>query len=167
MTLFGWSSLSAVLLAGGGVLTYAQRARPSSASDFPIERAAWLAGCFEMRLGTRLVEEVRMGVRGGSMLGMGRTSTPQGLEEYELTLIAERNGGLVYEAHPSGQPAAVFKANAVTGDSVIFAAPEHDYPQIVGYAKAGKDSVIAWIDGTAGGKRKRVAFPYRRVPCPM
>ena len=41
------------------------------------------------------------------------------------------------------------------------------YPQIVGYAKAGKDSVVAWIDGTAGEKRKRVAFPYRRVPCPM
>jgi uncharacterized protein DUF6265 len=162
-----WLSLTAVLLAGGGVLTYAQRARPSSARDSPIERIGWLAGCFEMRSGTRVVEEVRMGVRAGSMLGMGRTSTPQGLKEYELTLIAERDGGLVYEAHPSGQPAAVFKANVVTSDSVIFAAPEHDYPQIVGYARAGKDSVIAWIDGTAGGKRKRVAFPYRRVPCPM
>ena len=41
------------------------------------------------------------------------------------------------------------------------------YPQIVGYAKAGKDSVVAWIDGTAGEKRKRVAFPYRRVPRPV
>jgi hypothetical protein len=120
-----------------------------------------------MRSGTRVVEEVRMGIRGGSMLGRGRTSTPQGLEEYELTLIAERDRGLVYEAHPSGQPPAVFKARLATSDSVVFAAPEHDYPQIVGYAKAGKDSVVAWIDGTAGGKRKRVAFPYRRVPCPM
>jgi hypothetical protein len=120
-----------------------------------------------MRLGTRVVEEVRMLVRGGSMLGMGRTTSSRGLEEYELTLIAERDGGLVYEAHPSGQPAAVFKATVVTSDSVVFAAPEHDYPQIVGYAKAGKDSVVAWIDGTAGGKRKRVAFPYRRVPCLM
>ena len=52
------------------------------------------------------------------------------------------------------------------GDRVTLAAPEPDYPQIVGYAKAGKDSVVAWIDGIAGGKRKRVGFPYKRVPCP-
>jgi hypothetical protein len=55
----------------------------------------------------------------------------------------------------------------VTPDSVVFAAPEHDYPQFVGYAKMGNDSVLAWIDGTNGGKRKRVSFPYRRLPCPM
>jgi hypothetical protein len=134
-----WLSLTAVLLAGGGVQTYAQVVRPGSARNSPIEGVGWLAGCFEMRSGSRIVEEVRMGVRGGSMLGMGRTSTPRGLEEYELTLIAERDGGLVYEAHPSGQPAAVFKASVATSDSVIFVAPEHDYPQMVGYAKAGID----------------------------
>jgi uncharacterized protein DUF6265 len=161
-----WLSLTAALLASG-TLTHAQSPRPGLAKNVPIERVGWLAGCFEMRSGNRVVEEVRMGVRGGSMLGMGRTTTPQGLVEYELTLIAERDGGLVYEAHPSGQAGAVFKASVVTTDSVVFAAPEHDYPQMVGYAKAGTDSVLAWIDGTNGGRRKRVAFPYRRVPCLM
>ena len=68
-----------------------------------------LAGCFEMNRGTSVVEEVRLGARGGSMLGMGRTTSAKGLVEYELTLIAERDGGLVYEAHPSGQPPAVSK----------------------------------------------------------
>lgn len=162
-----WLSLTAALFAGGGLLTYAQRTRPTPGSDSPLERIGWLAGCFEMRSEKRLVEEVRMGVRGGSMLGMGRTSSAQGLEEYELTLIVERDGGLVYEAHPSSQPAAVFKASIISSDSAVFTAPEHDYPQVVGYSKAGPDSVVAWIDGTAGGRRKRVAFPYRRVPCPM
>ena len=110
----------------------------------------------------------RHGVRAtfSDAVGMGRTTTPKGLAEYELTLIAERDGGLVYEAHPSGQPPAVFKARVVSPDSVVFVAPEHDYPQEVGYARAGNDAVLAWIDGSIAGKRKRVSFPYRRSSCP-
>lgn len=50
-------------------------------------------------------------------------------------------------------------------DSVVFAAPEHDYPQIVGYRRSGADSVVAWIDGTSGGKPRRIEFSYRRVAC--
>ena len=156
--------LTAVLVAVGA-LAYAQRplarAKPGS-----IENVRWLAGCYEMNRGTSVIEEVRMAPRAGSMLGMGRTTTNKGLVEYELTLVAERDGGLVYEAHPSGQPAAVFRAKVVNQDSVVFAAPEHDYPQEVGYARAGNDSVLAWIDATLAGKRKRVSFPYRRSPCP-
>jgi hypothetical protein len=125
-----------------------------------------MAGCFEMRSKERLVEEHRMDVRGGSMLGMARTTTPRGLGEYELTLIREKGGKIVFEAHPSNQPPAVFEATLVGLDSAIFAAPEHDYPQIVGYRRSGPDSVVAWIDGTTGGKSRRAEFPYRRVACP-
>jgi hypothetical protein len=47
---------------------------------------------------------------------------------------------------------------------VIFENQAHDYPQRVGYKREG-DSLLAWIDGTAGGKSRRVDFPYRRVAC--
>jgi hypothetical protein len=107
-----------------------------------------------------------MDLRAGSMLGMGRTTSSKGLVDYELTLIREREGKILFEAHPSGQPAAVFTATSATADSVIFEAPEHDYPQIVGYRRSGRDSVIAWVDGEQGGKRQRIEFPYRRVACP-
>jgi hypothetical protein len=119
-----------------------------------------------MRSGDRVVEEYRMGIRGGSMLGMARTTTSKDLTEYELTLIQEKAGRLVFEARPSGQPVAVFSATIAGPDSVVFAAPEHDYPQIVGYRRSGADSVVAWIDGRSGGKQRRIEFPYRRVPCP-
>jgi hypothetical protein len=131
----------------------------------PLHDLRWLAGCLEMRSGDRLVEEQRMDIRGGSMLGMARTTTSRGLGEYELTLIHEKAGKIVFAAHPSGQPAAEFTATVVGADSVIFSAPEHDYPQVVGYRRSGRDSVVAWIDGTTGGKRRRVEFTYRRVPC--
>jgi hypothetical protein len=119
-----------------------------------------------MRTADRLVEEQRMDVRGGSMLGMARTTTARGLGEYELTLIHEKAGKIVFQAYPSGQPSAEFTAAVVGADSVIFTAPEHDYPQIVGYRRSGSDSVVAWIDGTTGGESRRVEFPYRRVSCP-
>ena len=141
-------------------------ARPAGPARGPsISQLSWLAGCLEMRSGDRLVEEHRMGVRAGSMLGMARTTTAKGLGEYELTLIHERGGKIVFEARPSGQPPASFTATVAGPDSVIFAAPEHDYPQFVGYRRAGSDSVIAWIDGKVGGKSRRIEFPYRRISC--
>ena len=152
----------AILALGTGGVT-----RPAVPTlNAPLQDLRWLAGCLEMRSGDRLVEEQRMDVRSGSMLGMARTTTGRGLGEYELTLIHEKGGKIVFEAHPSGQPSAEFTATVVGADSVIFTAPEHDYPQIVGYRRSGPDSVVAWIDGTSGGKSRRVEFPYRRVSCP-
>ncbi len=156
-----------LLLAAAGVWA---AARPGGSGATPrsgasLDRVAWLGGCLEMRSGDLVIEEQRMGVRGASMLGMSRTTSPKGLVEYELTLIHERGGKLVYEAHPSGQPAAVFTAIAVTTDSAVFAAPEHDYPQVVGYRRVGADSVVAWIDGVSRGRQRRIDFPYRRVAC--
>ena len=153
------------VLALGGWAVASPRWAAAGASQ-PLEGLAWLAGCFEMRSGSLVVEEQRMRPRGASMLGMSRTtSAAKGLVEYELTLIREREGKLEYEAHPSGQPVAVFGAVAATADSAVFSAPEHDYPQVVGYRRAGQDSVIAWIDGTSRGKPRRIKFPYRRVAC--
>jgi len=138
---------------------------PLTAQSKRLQDLRWMAGCFEMRSADRLVEEQRMDLRGGSMLGMARTTTARGLADYELTVIREKSGKIVFEAHPSGQAPAEFIATVVGADSVIFAAPEHDYPQIVGYRRSGADSVVAWIDGTTGGKSRRVEFRYRRVSC--
>jgi hypothetical protein len=131
-----------------------------------ISSVAWLAGCLEQRSPTRLVEEQRMGERAGTMLGMGRTSSSRGLGEYELTLIRQDGARLLYEAHPSGQAPATFVASVANGDSVVFAAPEHDFPQRVGYRRIGRDSVLGWVEGTMRGTQRRIEFPYRRVACP-
>jgi hypothetical protein len=131
-----------------------------------IESIGWLTGCLEQRTPTRLVEEQRMALQAGTMLGMGRTSSPKGLGEYELTLIRQDGARLLYEAHPSGQPPTTFVASVANGDSVIFAAPAHDFPQHVGYRRVGRDSVLGWIDGIMRGAQRRIEFPYRRVACP-
>jgi hypothetical protein len=137
-----------------------------SAQSTPrIGQLQWLAGCLEMRSGERVVEEQRMAERAGTMLGMGRTVGRNGLADYELTLIKEDGGRLVFEAHPQGQPTATFPARVANGDSVVFELPEHDFPQRVGYRRAGADSVVAWVEGTRNGRTRRIEFPYRRVAC--
>src|SRR6186997_3589950 len=87
-----------------------------------IATVGWLTGCLEMRSGARVVEEQRMAERAGTMLGMGRTVNARGLGDYELTLIKEDAGRLLFEAHPKGQPPATFTARVATADSVVFEA---------------------------------------------
>jgi hypothetical protein len=127
-----------------------------------IATVGWLTGCLEMRSGTRVVEEQRMTERAGTMLGMGRTVNARGLGDYELTLIKEDAGRLLFEAHPKGQPPATFAARAATADSVVFEAPEHDFPQRVIYRRCGED-LCAAIEGTVQGKQVRQEWRYRRV----
>ena len=106
-----------------------------------------------------------MAPRGGTMLGMGRTVRGGKTAEYELVLIKEQNGRLAYEAHPSGQPSAMFLSTIVSETSVVFENPEHDFPQRVGYRRAGADSLQAWIEGQVNGKSRRVDFSYQRAQC--
>jgi len=129
-----------------------------------IDQVSWLQGCWQLESGGRVVEEQWMAPRGGVMLGMGRTVRDGMLVEYESVILREQDGRLAYEAHPSGQPSAVFTSASVSQSTVIFENPTHDYPQRVGYQRDG-DSLLAWIDGTANGKSRRVDFPYRRVAC--
>ncbi len=44
---------------------------------------AWLAGCWELRAGPRLIEEQWLSPRGGMLLGMSRTMRGGTVVEYE------------------------------------------------------------------------------------
>jgi hypothetical protein len=131
-----------------------------------IDRVAWLQGCWESVSPQRTVEEQWMSPRGRSMIGVGRTVRGDRLVEYEMVVLREQDGRLAYEAHPSGQPSAVFLSTSVGDGEVLFENPAHDFPQRVGYRRDGPDGLLAWIEGTRNGQVRRVEFPYRRVSCP-
>ena len=129
-----------------------------------IEQVAWLQGCWQLETNGRVVEEQWMAPRGGIMLSMGRTVREGKLVEYESVVLREQEGALAYEAHPSGQPSAVFVSKSATESSVVFENPAHDFPQRVGYQRDA-DKLLAWIEGTANGRQRRIEFPYHRVGC--
>ena len=129
-----------------------------------IGRLAWLAGCWQLSAGDRVVEEHWLMPRAGTMLAVGRTVRGDRLVEYETVLLKEQDGRLAYEAHPSGQPAVTFLSTTVTERVAVFENLQHDFPQRVGYEKTG-DMLLAWIDGPQNGQARRIEFPYRRVAC--
>ena len=130
-----------------------------------LETLSWMKGCWETRGPGSVVDERWTAPQAGHMLGLGRTIRGDSLRSYELTIIRVRNGTLVYEAHPSGQEPATFTASTATDSMVVFRNPEHDFPQEVGYRKAGPDAMTAWVLGRINGNARRQDFPYRRIRC--
>ena len=137
---------------------------PAIGQSTRVEQVAWLAGCWEDSTAQRTVEEQWMAPRGHTMLSAGRTTRGDTVVAYEMVLIREQGGQLAYEAHPSGQPSAVFLSRTISENEVVFENLQHDFPQRVGYRRDG-DSLRAWIEGPRNGQTRRVEFRYRRVAC--
>src|SRR5262245_47488059 len=100
-----------------------------------IARVSWLQGCWQMQSGDRIVEEQWIARRGKTMIGVGRTVRGESLVEYELVVLREEGNQLAYEAHPSGQPSAVFLSRTVTDSNVVFENLQHDFSQRIGYER--------------------------------
>ena len=140
-------------------------ASTAGAQTVSIKDVAWLHGCWELRDGDRVVEERWTPPRAGSMLGVGRTTRGSKLVEHEFILLSERDGRLAYEAHPSGQATTTFMSRPIAGREVVFEDPTHDFPQRVGYRSTGPGQLLAWVEGTTGGRARRIEFAYRLVNC--
>jgi hypothetical protein len=141
------------------------QASPQSATP-RIDRVAWLQGCWISESPQRTIEENWMAPRGGSMIGVARTTRDGTLVEYKLVVLREQKGQLEYEAHPSGQATTVFLSTVLDDSRVVFENPQHDFPQRIGYERKGPEAVLAWIEGNTGGKPRRIEFSYRRTRCP-
>ena len=152
-----------VVVAVAALALGASRATGPTAS---VTRLGWLAGCWELGSGGRVVEEQWTRPRGGLMLGVGRTVRGDSLVEYEQVRIFERGGRLVYGASPSGQTPAEFESTQVSDSAVTFENLGHDFPQRVMYRRPAPDSLIGRVEGMSRGKLRGVDFPYARVACP-
>jgi len=139
---------------------------PDAASVSSVAPLSWIAGCWQMLTRTGVVEEQWMSGRGETLLGMSRTVRADTLAEYEFLLIRIDRGHVVYEAHPSGQPAASFAATAVSETLAIFEDPSHDFPQTISYRAVGPDSLVARVEGVFSGEPRVFEYRYVRVACP-
>ena len=163
----GWKLLIAAALMIAAKVAAGTAQLPSGVqppSPAGIERLAWLQGCWSVKTGEREVEEYWMAPKGTSMLGIGRTTRGGVLADYEMTLIRQAEDHLVYEAHPSNQPMALFYSIDVSPSRIVFENPKHDFPQRIGYERK-VNALLAWIEGTQNGKVRRVEFSYVRTSC--
>lgn len=152
-------------LAAGLLLTNSLPLPPARLATGAPPSAAWLAGCWALQQGDHLVEESWMPERGGSMLGMSRTSIGGQVKEHEFVVLAAAGSGLEYRVVAGNQPEVVFRADSPSGTEAVFENPAHDFPKRIGYRRVAQDSVEAWVDGGAGGKGTKISYPYHRVDC--
>jgi hypothetical protein len=111
-----------------------EEAMPSPGSS--VTQVAWLSGCWIGAAG----EECWLPPLGGGMIGINRSPLAgEGPPAFELLRILEvKDGSLVYLASPGGRyPGTPFRAIEVSMSRVVFANPEHDFPQRITYWREG------------------------------
>ena len=150
-------------LALGAVVT----AIPSLAQQSsPIDRAAWIAGCWELRAPNRLTHEMWMPPAGGTMMGASRTTSSTATRAFEQLRITTDGSVLVYTAVPSGQTETAFRSTQLSDTLLVFENLQHDFPQRIIYRKRGADSVIARAEGPGANNTTRgFNIPMRRSSC--
>lgn len=154
----------AALVAALAAPANAQDRAPTNAAP-DVRRAAWIAGCWELRSGARVTHEQWMSPAGGAMLGMSRTTVRDTLREWEHLYLGPATGAVVYVARPSRQAETEFTAVTLSDTLLLFENPAHDFPQRIRYRRLGRDSLVARIEGVRGGQLRGVDFPMRRVAC--
>ena len=128
-----------------------------------VTQLAWFAGCWQISRGDQVIDEQWMTPRAGVMLGMSRIVRAGRTTATEFVTLRVVDGGVVYEATPSGQKPTPFPATTVSPDRAVFENAAHDYPKRIIYERKGESSLTASIDDGAGGKR--VEYPFQRVAC--
>ena len=137
----------------------------ASAQAMQPHKLAWLQGCWATVSQERAVEEQWMAPRGKTMIGTSRTVQGANLVSYEFMMIRQDGDQLAFEVRPSGHAPVIFKAATMTDSSVVFENAKHEFPQKIGYRRAGDNAMYAWIEGNRNGETRRFEFPYTQVVC--
>lgn len=96
----------------------------------------WLSGCWVTP--DHKTQEVWVVDGERSLIGFAVSINENEVSFYEvLSIRQDSNDTWIYNAHPSGQTAASFKAVQISKDKAVFANPDHDYPQEIRYRRDG------------------------------
>ncbi|MEJ7807631.1 MAG: DUF6265 family protein [Telluria sp.] len=138
----------------------------ASASGAPLDKLAWLQGCWMTAGAEKGTVEQWTSAEGDSMLGISRTVKGGKTVAFEFMQIREASPGqLTFIAQPAGRPPTSFPLTRQDGAGVVFENPGHDFPQRVIYRPDGPNALFARIEGMSKGKIKGIDFPMQRVSC--
>ena len=118
----------------------------------------WLSGCWVTD--DRSSQEVWIAESDKSLIGFGVAIGDGEVVFYEILSIRQNGAGLWnYTAHPSGQASASFIAVESSENNVVFANPNHDYPQEIRYRRNGKHlhATTALLDGDRAQSFDKIA----------
>ena len=129
-----------IVLAGGQPLA----AEPPTAPN-------WMAGAWIETKGEAWADEFWTPMRGGVMIGAGRSGKGKERARWEQSRIERGAGGkLTFWVSPNGAKPISFPMVSSSANEIIFANPAHDYPQRIRYWREGRllNAEISRADGT-------------------
>lgn len=136
----------------------------TGAETAPIERLAWLSGCWASDGRDAGSGECWLAPAGGTMFGVSRTVRGDRTVAFEHLSIRETEPGhLAYVASPSGQSETTFAMVELTDDRVVFENPDHDFPQRIIYRRLEGGRLLARIEGTLNGNERAIDFPMTKT----
>jgi hypothetical protein len=135
---------------------------PALAAGPKVEELKWMAGHWSATtMDGVAMEEVWLAPKGGLMTSTHRDVRADGKVSFEFARIAETKDGVVFFAQPNGQPPTPFPLLQISRNRVIFANPQHDFPQrIIYWLRDG--NLCARVEGTIGGKSQSEVWCWSR-----
>lgn len=137
----------------------------SIVAQSPLDRIAWLGGCWQAGDDGSTTIEMWLPPDGGLMVGASRTvanGRARGWEHLRLRADGEQ---LVYTAIPSGQTETDFRSTVVSDSSFTVENLEHDFPQRITYRRADPDAMTARIEGPGPDGPRGFDISFQRVAC--
>lgn len=123
----------------------------ASHAETPAAAPNWMAGAWAESRDGRWTEEYWTPERGGVMLGAGRSGKGDKLGSWEQTRIERgADGKWIFWGAPDGSKPTPFTMISSNKTEIVFANPEHDYPQRIRYWREGKllKAEISLADGS-------------------
>jgi hypothetical protein len=144
----------------------APRAADAGSASSPLDRLAWLGGCWESATDERVTVEMWLPPAGGLMVGASRTVAGDEARAFEHLRLHIDGATLVYTAIPSGQKETDFRSTAVHEAGFTVENLAHDFPQRIVYTRTGPDAMTARVEGPArDGGTRGFDIAYRRAAC--
>jgi len=127
-----------------------------------LEQLEWLSGCWQGDEG----EECWLPAKAKGMIGINRNSDGSRFEL--LRIVEDDEGRVTYLASPQGRcPATPFAAVEASDRRVVFANPEHDFPQTIVYWLDPDGVLHARVAATVEGVENGFEITWRRQEWPQ
>lgn len=132
-----------------------------------LDKIDWILGYWEYSTEAGDVTEswIRTDDTTYSGVGKFRDNTGQVVESESIQIVL-RDGKLWYIPTVSNQndgEAIPFEESKFEDSLVVFAKPDHDFPQRIIYQKTSDKTMLAYIEGIVEGEEQRIEFPYQKV----
>lgn len=130
------------------------------------KKIEWLIGTWENKTGQGSIYETWTKVNYNELSGKSYIVKEKDTIVFETIQLIQEQDGLFYipkvEEQNEGMPIR-FTLNSISDTVLVFKNTQHDFPQIISYAKINNDSLVAEISGTKNGKKRNQTFPMKRL----